>query len=114
MVNMLGKIVRLISLLVIFWVFWMVPTQATEISTGATLFEVHCVGCHPKGGNILRRGKTLQAKALASNQVNTLELIESLVSNGKNNMTAFHDRLSPAEIEQVSQYVLDRAAQNWH
>ncbi|MFM6191242.1 MAG: cytochrome c6 PetJ [Planktothrix sp.] len=87
---------------------------ATNLDTGAQIFEAQCVGCHVGGGNIVRRGKTLKKKALERNHLNTLESISALVTNGKNNMSAYKDRLTDAEIQAVSAYVLEQAEKNWN
>lgn len=89
------------------------PALAVNLDTGAKIFEAQCVGCHAGGGNIVRRGKTLKKKALERNHVNTLEAISALVTNGKNNMSAYKDRLTDAEIQAVSAYVLEQAEKNW-
>lgn len=89
------------------------PAKAADLANGAKVFDVHCAGCHPNGSNIIRRGKSLKKKALQKNGVETLESISSLVANGKNNMSAYRDRLSIQEIENVSAYVLERADKNW-
>jgi cytochrome c6 len=86
---------------------------AAEVPHGAEIFELHCAGCHLNGGNIVRRGKTLKQKALEKNGVASLEAIAELVTQGKNNMSAYRDRLTPEEIQQVAAYVLERAEQNW-
>jgi cytochrome c6 len=41
------------------------------------------------------------------------DAIASLVTNGKNNMSAFKDRLSANQIEDVSAYVLEQAEKGW-
>lgn len=79
----------------------------------AQLFELHCAGCHPGGGNIVRRGKTLKQKALTRNGVDTEDAIATLIRNGKGVMSAFGDRLSEAEINTLARYVLDQAAVDW-
>jgi cytochrome c6 len=79
----------------------------------AKIFEVNCAGCHPNGGNILRRGKNLKQKALQKNKMDSLEAIENIVTNGKNNMSAFGDKLSQTEIEKVAAYVLEKAEKGW-
>ena len=89
------------------------PVLAADISKGAKIFEQNCAGCHPHGGNIIRRAKNLKKKALYKNKMDSLEAISSLVTNGKNNMSAFQDRLSLSEIEAVSKYVLEQAERNW-
>ncbi len=81
---------------------------------GAVLFDLHCSGCHPGGGNIIRRGKTLKLKALQRYQVDSLETMIPLITQGKGIMSAFGDRLSPEDIKTVAQYVLDQADQGWH
>lgn len=86
---------------------------AAEMVDGAQVFELHCAGCHLNGGNIVRRGKNLKQKALTRNDVDSLEKIIALVANGKGNMSAYRDRLSPQQIEDVSAYVLKQAASDW-
>jgi len=89
------------------------PALAADTANGAKIFSVQCAGCHLNGGNIIRRGKTLKLKALKRNGVESLEAIASLVANGKNNMSAYKDRLSEKQIEDVSAYVLEQAEKGW-
>lgn len=88
------------------------PAAADTIN-GAKIFSVECAGCHVNGGNIIRRGKNLKLKALKRNHVDSLEEIASLVSNGKNIMSAYKDKLSEQQIQDVSAYVLEQAAKDW-
>jgi cytochrome c6 len=89
------------------------PALAADTANGAKIFSVQCAGCHVNGGNIVRRGKTLKKKALKRNGMDSLDAIAFLVANGKNNMSAYKDRLSAKEIEDVSAYVLEQAENNW-
>jgi cytochrome c6 len=89
------------------------PALAADTANGAKIFSVQCAGCHVNGGNIIRRGKTLKLKALKRNGVESLEAIAFLVANGKNNMSAYKDRLSEKQIEDVSAYVLEQAEKGW-
>ncbi len=89
------------------------PAMGADTNNDAQIFQANCAGCHPKGGNIIRRGKNLKSRALRRNKVDNPEALVRLVTNGKNNMPAYSDRLTPAEIEAVSAYVLERAAANW-
>ncbi len=66
----------------------MLPVSADNDLKTAKLFEVHCAGCHPNGGNIIRRGKTLKQKALQRNKMDSLTAINDIITNGKNNMSA--------------------------
>ena len=107
-------LIVLFSILAMLWLSLSFPSLAmADPGTGAAIFEVHCVGCHPQGNNIIRRGKTLKQRALRRNGVDSLEAIAALVKTGKNNMSAYQDRLSEAEITAVAAYVLERAEQGW-
>jgi cytochrome c6 len=90
----------------------LVPQQSVE-NSGAKLFEAQCAGCHAGGGNIIRRGKNLKLKTLQKNKIDTLEAIAALVTQGKGNMSAYADRITPEEIQTVSAYVLSQASSNW-
>lgn len=94
------------------WLGWPTYAQAA-VTTGAALFEAQCSGCHLNGGNIIRRGKNLKLNALQKNGYDTAEAIATIVSQGKNNMSAFSDRLNPEEIAIVSAYVLEQAEAGW-
>ena len=90
-----------------------VQTAKSINPDGARLFELQCAGCHAQGGNIVRRGKTLKLKALQQYGMSTPEAISQIVAQGKGNMSAYQDRLNPAEIQAVTDYVLERANQGW-
>jgi len=87
--------------------------DAPEVTDGAVLFENYCAGCHPKGGNIIRRGKTLKQKSLKRDSYDTLEPLATLVNQGQNNMPGFADKLNDAQVETVAQFVLEQASHNW-
>jgi cytochrome c6 len=86
---------------------------ATDFNSGAQVFEVNCAGCHIHGGNIVRRGKNLKLKTLQRNGMDSVEAIAQIVTNGKNNMSAYRDRLTPEQIQDVAAYVLEQANQGW-
>ena len=92
---------------------WSAPVALADGDSGDQLFETHCSGCHLNGGNIIRRGKTLKLKALEKNGYETPEAIAQIIAQGKNNMSAFSDRLSESEITQVSTFVWEQAQQGW-
>jgi cytochrome c6 len=50
---------------------------------------------------------------LQKNKLDSIASIADLVTHGKNNMSAFGDRLSQDEIEQVSAYVIEQAKNQW-
>jgi cytochrome c6 len=110
---MIRIILTVILTLAIAILNFIAPVSATDLEQGAAIFEANCAGCHINGGNIVRRGKNLKQKALKRNNVDNLATVVELVTNGKNNMSAYRDRLTPQEIEEVSAYVLQQAANNW-
>ncbi|MGF1492804.1 MAG: c-type cytochrome [Microcoleaceae cyanobacterium] len=89
------------------------PLTEQETIQAAEIFQANCAGCHARGGNIVRRRKTLKQKALERNGVDSLESVVNLVTHGKGIMSAYEQRLNPEEIAQVSAYVLQRADQGW-
>jgi cytochrome c6 len=97
-------------------VFITLPAWADSLTASvqpAALFEVHCAGCHLNGGNIIRRGKNLKLKALVQNKVDTVGAIATLITNGKNNMSAYRDKLSTSETQALAKYVLAQAQKGW-
>jgi cytochrome c6 len=98
----------------IYWLFTPVSlADNLNSQQGKQIFNLNCAGCHPHGNNIIRRGKNLKLKTLQKNGYDTPEKIIWLITNGKNNMSAFKDRLSESEIQQVASYVLEQAQTNW-
>ncbi|NMG06543.1 cytochrome c6 PetJ [Brasilonema sp. UFV-L1] len=91
-----------------------IPTAlATDTANGEKIFSVQCAGCHINGSNIVRRGKNLKLKALKKYHMDSIEAISSIVANGKNNMSAYKDRLTIEEIQDVAAYVLEQAQKGW-
>ncbi len=99
---------------VLVWAVPYSPSVWAATTAGSQLFEQQCAGCHVNGGNIVRRNKTLKLKALQKNQVDTVETIAALITNGKGNlMSAYRDRLSAEEITTLASYVLEQAQHGW-
>jgi len=100
------------------WLLWMPLAMATPATSGAAasapaLFEANCAGCHVGGGNIVRRRKTLKQRALQRNGVDSVAEIADLITHGKGAMSAYGDRLTTAEIDQLAEYVWQQAQDNW-
>ena len=73
----------------------------------ASTYEDHCVSCHGTDGAGTPLGKRLQAPDLTSKEVQS-ESSASLahtISEGKNNMPPFADRLSAQQIQALADYV---------
>ena len=106
---------RFLLILLLISIFSTFPNTslAANIDRPAKIFETNCAGCHPHGGNIIRRGKNLSLRALHRNKLDSLEAIAVLVTDGKNNMPAYQDRLTEKEIKELSSYVLEKAKTGW-
>ena len=107
-----------ITILILFtFCLWIInltsPAHALDTQNGAEIFSANCAGCHINGGNIIRRGKNLKKRALKKYKMDSLEAIENIVTNGKNNMSAYQDRLTKTEITNVAAYVLEQAEKDW-
>ena len=100
-------------LLLIIWLQQPVLADTVDGAYGAKIFSANCAGCHINGGNIIRRGKNLKMKALKRYKMDSVEAISNIVTYGKNNMSAYKDRLTEPEIQAVSTYVLNQAENNW-
>jgi len=110
----LRKIMQLLCLIVLLsTTIFTSPASAADTANGAQVFSVHCAGCHINGGNIIRRGKNLKKQALKKYGMDSIEAITSIVTNGKSNMSAYKDRLTEQQIQDVSVYVLEQAEKNW-
>ncbi|WP_392482888.1 cytochrome c6 PetJ [Nostoc sp. C110] len=102
----------LVTFLLLFSAFTM-PAMAADIVNGEQIFSLHCAGCHINGSNIVRRGKNLKKQALKKYGMDSIEAVTSIVTNGKNNMSAYKDRLTEQQITDVSAYVLEQAEKDW-
>ncbi|OKH40576.1 cytochrome C6 [[Phormidium ambiguum] IAM M-71] len=100
-------------IVIVFVLSFVIDAWAADLEKGEKVFQVNCVGCHVNGGNIIRRGKNLKLKTLQKNGYGDVDAIASLVSNGKANMSAYKDRLTPEQIEDVAAYVLAQAEKGW-
>jgi cytochrome c6 len=91
------------------------PVLASEVNvnSGEMIFTNTCAGCHANGGNIVKGWKNLKLKTLIKNQLDSPGAIADLVRHGKNNMSAYQDKLTPIEIEAVANYVWEQANHNW-
>jgi cytochrome c6 len=107
------KLISILLLLTIIIITYTFPAQAADTNNAAKIFETNCAGCHINGGNIIRRGKNLKMNALKKNDMDSIEAITDIVTNGKNNMSAYKDRLTSQQIQEVATYVLQKAENNW-
>lgn len=87
--------------------------MAAAHKEGAKLFSQNCAACHAGGGNLVNAMKTLKKEALEKYDMYSKEAIVYQVTNGKNAMPAFGNRLSTSQIEELAEYVLAQADKGW-
>ena len=98
-------------LLVVLLAWWPLPAQASP--DGALLFDNHCAGCHIHGGNIIRRGKTLQLGALERQGLASPEAIARVATAGIGQMGGYAASLGDGGPEAVAAYVWQQAQAGW-
>lgn len=84
-----------------------------NLNEGKTIFIQNCNACHKAGRNVIIPEKNLQRLTLEANGMYSRESIIYQVLNGKNGMPAFGGRLNQTEIEDVADYVLISAENNF-
>ena len=84
-----------------------------NFNEGKTIFIQNCNACHKAGRNMIIPEKNLQRLTLEANGMYSRESIIYQVLNGKNGMPAFGGRLNQTEIEDVADYVLISAENNF-
>ncbi|MEB3332449.1 MAG: c-type cytochrome [Synechococcaceae cyanobacterium] len=86
---------------------------AAEPAGGAALFDLHCSGCHPNGGNIIRRGRTLRREALERRGLASPEAIAMVAASGIGQMGGYGEALGPGGSETVGAWVWQQAQAGW-
>lgn len=86
---------------------------AGDINNGAKVFSANCAACHAGGLNVINGAKTLKKDALEKYGMNSLDAITYQIIHGKNAMPAFANRLDDTQIQDVAEYILNKAEQGW-
>ena len=95
-------------------VFFSAPASAEpDLALGQQVFSANCVACHKGGANLVMANKNLKKATLAQYGMDSMDAIQTQVTNGKNAMPAFSGRLDPHQIESVAGYVLAQADADW-
>ena len=75
--------------------------------SGEALFKQYCQMCHPNGGNIINKKKTLDQKSLHANNIKTESDIIKTMRNPGPGMTRFDEKVIPEDDAQaISQYIM--------
>ena len=80
---------------------------------GEDLFINNCSGCHIKGGNIIRRGKTLKISALKRNGINSPQAIAEIARNGRGSMSGYKESLGEDGDKIVAEWIWKQAQNAW-
>merc|ERR1712203_353514 len=87
------------------------PAMAADLENGETVFQANCASCHAGGNNSIVPEKKIKKAELEQYLAGgfKVEAIITQVTNGKNSMPAFGEKLGPDDIEDVASYVYGQA-----
>merc|ERR1719291_17082 len=87
------------------------PVMAADLENGEAIFGANCAACHAGGNNSVVAEKKIKKEAIEKYLTGgyNVEAIKTQVTNGKNNMPAFGEKLGPDDIEDVASWVYDHA-----
>jgi len=114
--------VVILALTLSWWILWPRPALGLEgvamvsepmENPGASLFAMHCAGCHVNGGNVIRRGKTLRLAALRRAGLEGSEAVSRVAAVGQGQMGGYGEVLGPGGPEAVGAWVWQQALADW-
>ncbi|CAK9084824.1 unnamed protein product [Durusdinium trenchii] len=85
------------------------PVLAADLENGEAVFQGNCTACHAGGNNSIVAEKKLKKDALVTYGKYDVGAIIKQVTNGNGSMPAFGDKLGPDDIEDVANYVYNKA-----
>eukprot|EP00441_Pelagodinium_beii_P035864 CAMPEP_0197626970 /NCGR_PEP_ID=MMETSP1338-20131121/5719_1 /TAXON_ID=43686 ORGANISM="Pelagodinium beii, Strain RCC1491" /NCGR_SAMPLE_ID=MMETSP1338 /ASSEMBLY_ACC=CAM_ASM_000754 /LENGTH=158 /DNA_ID=CAMNT_0043197573 /DNA_START=58 /DNA_END=534 /DNA_ORIENTATION=- len=85
------------------------PVMAADLENGAAIFSGNCAACHAGGNNTIAAEKKLKKEALVTYGKYEVSAIIKQVTNGYGAMPAFGEKLGPDDIEDVANWVFDKA-----
>ncbi len=105
----------LLILLVLVFGVTILPTQSISLpqSQGEELFINNCAGCHIKGGNIIRRNKTLKLKDLHRNGIDSPNAIAQIAKEGIGSMSGYKDVLGEKGAHVVANWIWEQSQNAW-
>jgi mono/diheme cytochrome c family protein len=84
------------------------PSLPENKKTGEALFKQHCLVCHPDGGNIIKKEKTLHRKDLEANNITKPEDIVKTMRNPGPGMNKFDESTVPdTDAMAIGEYILE-------
>ena len=103
----------LAGMLMVITLFWQGSAVWGISGSGEQLFDLHCAGCHPNGGNIIRRGRTLKLRALEKRNLNNPEAIAQIAREGIGQMSGYADALGVGNDDVVANWIWRQAQNAW-
>ena len=103
----------LAGMLMVIALFWHGPNAWAISQSGEQLFDLHCAGCHPNGGNIIRRGRTLKLKALEKRDLNNSKAIAEIAREGIGQMSGYAEALGEGNDLVVAEWIWQQAQNAW-
>ncbi len=86
---------------------------ADPTAPGARLFDLHCAGCHPNGGNVIRRGRGLRQADLRRQGIEGEAAIAAIAAGGIGRMDGYAAALGEGGPEVVAAWVWQQAQADW-
>ena len=86
---------------------------ALNNSSGETLFNQNCSGCHVRGGNVIRRNKTLKLSALKRYGLDSPEEIAKVARNGIGIMSGYEEVLGEGGDQIVANWIWEQTQKAW-
>ncbi len=102
-----------IGLIILCFISFPLRSSSIELSEGENLFVAHCAGCHIKGGNIIRRNKTLKSKDLSRNGIDTPNAIAKIAKEGIGSMSGYKDVLGEKGDQIVANWIWEQSQNAW-
>jgi cytochrome c6 len=109
----MARINRIGALILAVAIWFLSPALQASAADGEQLFNNHCAGCHPHGGNIIRRGRTLKLRALEQRQLNNPDAIARIAREGIGQMGGYAEVLGSNGDQLVAQWIWDQAQKAW-
>ncbi len=115
LIRLLLEKAKTLVLIAITTITFSLPFQVLGVENiiGEDLFIKNCSGCHVKGGNIIRRGKTLKISALKRNGINSPQAIAEIARNGVGSMSGYEESLGEGGDKIVAEWIWEEAQNAW-
>jgi cytochrome c6 len=110
--RLIALVQALLLATVLLLVFWPRPAWGLP-ADGGHLFELHCAGCHPGGGNIIRRGRTLRLADLQRQGIDGPAAVARIAAIGIGRMDGYGAVLGEDGAEPLGAWVWEQALANW-